>query len=127
MKKLLLVLGMSFLLFSCDSKSVDVVKKDLTSKSSIVEVSGTIFNESELSDKQTYLFIVDYYTNQFHKYGVSQSLDLASDALKEVSKTKGNVVFHKIEYYKMSGSDTINKGLYYTNDKDSIIFQHHIK
>jgi hypothetical protein len=128
-------------LYSCGSNQDDVainnkdirikmVKEYLTDRLSEVEMKSFNYSEFEISDREAYGEIWQYYMDWAdHKNRVGKDpsyyFSLADSITKNhVSNAKGNIAFYKIVATKLS-PDTIHHSVLYFNDKNELILPIH--
>lgn len=130
MKKNILMLGLSVLLFSCSktNEQVEMVKLDLIKNQNITEKETSLltFNVSEVLGKDAYANTFDIFSkNQIESfsvgaYDVAKETDLRIDSMNVNFDKIRDKIYYRVDVFRIAGKDTVTKKLYFLTDKNKI-------
>lgn len=114
MKKIILGIAVLSLLFSCknDEKYKNILKTNFSY--SDLELNNFSFLSTKISNREFYNLMSDREMKR-------QSYDRSKLYLDTLSKSKGNLQFNEVLFYKLKNLDTIVKGNFYFNENDKLI------
>lgn len=130
MKKIILMLGLSMLLFSCSktNEQIEVVKSDLILNQNITDKESSLltFNVSEVLGKDAYKNTFDLFSkNQIESfsvgaYDVAKETDLRIDSMNVNYDKIKDKIYYRVDVFRIAGKDTVTKKIYFLTDKNKI-------